>query len=415
MEILKWLGRTIFKNAGRVFSFLALLVSLGSAVFAYQAASASDHNNVEITLILGIVVVVIVVLAAFLSIHKENSDLRDVKFEAKNVEDQLQESKKRITQIGRRSNQTTRALHNLAHETRDYTIQMYYAAEDFFGDTPAKEKKQILREALARSSSFDIYHLNNVKEIFDIASQQHCSVHLKLIEYVSDLINDGTTDIHVRTHMRDSISHKRRIVKDFELGSFPYHTSTAFKRIVDHDYSDKEFFEDHLRNVSYYEDSFRDWDRYYDARAVVALRNLLIPKASRILGFLSVDNFGGGLANETAKELLNTCADIYTSALITRASIIMPMMMEVSPDGPNADPPNGKTPLPGLYFSILKAGFSLSRENSDTEAQRKDKNFRINNTRNHAYISDEEMDSTRRFNDMMAAVRKNRIIDKRFD
>lgn len=190
-----------------------------------------------------------------------------------------------------------KAIHNICHRYRDVLTHFYFA--QITGD------RAILNgDILPR---FYVETITNVKEIFDVITNDSCSVCFKIID----------RDNYLSTVLRDPVSGRAREAADNspDLARYDYRRNTAFLKILDKEDPATYFASDDLKELhraGRYKNDNADWQKLYNATLVAPLRFFYDKKnrESSVLGFICVDNFAGGLDNAAAKDLLAWFADL---------------------------------------------------------------------------------------------------------
>jgi hypothetical protein len=190
-----------------------------------------------------------------------------------------------------------KAIHNICHRYRDVLTHFHFA--QITGD-----RVPLKGDILPR---FYVEAITNVKEVFDIITNDSCSVCFKIID----------RDNFISTVLRDPVSGRSREAADNspDLARFDYRRNTAFLKILNKEDTATYFACDDLIDLAAsggYINGNPNWQKLYNATLVAPLRYFYDKqnRESSVLGFICVDNFAGGLENEAAKDLLAWFADL---------------------------------------------------------------------------------------------------------
>lgn len=196
----------------------------------------------------------------------------------------------------------SKVMHNINHQARTLINKLN---NDILLSDVSRE-----REMGLSFEKYLIFLLDNIKEIFDVVTDDQCSVCIKLL--VPNKENPEQT--FVKTHYRDSISFRERRKSDFALKDYPYYENTAFKKIIRKEYKNRIYFCNNLKEEHSYTNLNTEWQEYYNATLVVPI-SLPVDGSSQsqssvIIGFLCVDNMKGNFDEKITRNILSSIADL---------------------------------------------------------------------------------------------------------
>jgi len=182
-------------------------------------------------------------------------------------------------------------LHNYCHGFRKIATDIFNA-EQSDGVDYDRELKE-----------FFMKMLSNIKEAFDVYTGHSCATCVKLLN------GDNVT-----TYLRDEISGRERSRVDHSpslIQNFHYSLNTAFKTILSGSNPAVYYCNDLLKEKDHYENANPEWPKHYTATLVAPIRYVRNENTgeSAVLGFICVDNKGGGF-NDTAVNILGSFADL---------------------------------------------------------------------------------------------------------
>tara|TARA_R110002051_G_scaffold154470_2_gene226620 strand:+ start:1576 stop:2565 length:990 start_codon:yes stop_codon:yes gene_type:complete len=181
-------------------------------------------------------------------------------------------------------------------------------------------------------------------EIFHQYTGQACAACIKQLAESADGV--GELEIaatlsadfeYVYTLHRDPGSRalRREVDKHGKLHKYAYRDNTAFAAIMKSSDEYESFFamEDlvSMRRLGRYENIRPGWDKFYDAVAVAALSEPGSPDCvPRTIGFLCVDNIGGGFDDPSCRPLLECIASIAYYSIQGTNSVLSELRSNVS-------------------------------------------------------------------------------------
>lgn len=133
---------------------------------------------------------------------------------------------------------------------------------------------------------------------------------------------------YITTLCRDIGSEQRgQLVRGIDE-PYSYTANTAFLEIVQHRTRyDGYFFGNMLTDDSSYQNGNSNWSEHYDSTAVCALQDPSRLKLNNLIGFLCVDNRGGGFDDKACRALLECCSSILYYSLQTVLSVYYPKVV----------------------------------------------------------------------------------------
>ncbi len=208
-------------------------------------------------------------------------------------------------------NSSAEILHNITH---------YYRNTLYIFDSILDENdiiKDKLDDAITYFYSFLDILTSNVQSYFSAYTKDKCAVTLKLVK-----------DDLVKTFYRDSISYRARKKNDRDthgnIKLSEINENTDFYSIMNKDLKETTFLCNSLNSHESYSNSNSDYQKYYNACAVVPIsRNSGKDKVIlHVIGFLCVDNYKGGFANQHVENFLCGLSDPLYNLFLKYEQII---------------------------------------------------------------------------------------------
>jgi hypothetical protein len=190
--------------------------------------------------------------------------------------------KKDIENIIKRDGDIAQIFHNVFHENRKIVYK--------FNDALFNNNFDNYNSIIKSFEKYTLFMVNNIKEIFDLLTNEKCNICIKFI--ISN--SENPKELLVKTWLRDSISYRERSEIDRKLPNYPCNENTAFKRIISDEYSESYFLSNDLLNERGYINLNPNWQNSYNACLVVPIRIALSENEYSIVGFICVDNTRGG-------------------------------------------------------------------------------------------------------------------------
>jgi len=160
------------------------------------------------------------------------------------------------------------------------------------------------------TKQFNIFLVNNVKDIFDLLTNDDCSVCIKIVGV------NNKEEVTISTLMRDTKSFRKRRSNDGLFNEpFLWYENTAFKNILSNDIADTYFVCDDLSAEQSYVNLNSNWKKSYNATLVAPFRIDVSDSfyeegaCSNITGFLCIDNHKGNFNNEPSIETVASIVD----------------------------------------------------------------------------------------------------------
>lgn len=175
--------------------------------------------------------------------------------------------------------------------------------------------------------------LGNVATLFSEYTGQECAACIKVLSKHHDHkeqldYENSPSDSEasfVYTYSRDPKSRLRRSQADNATGLdlYRFEQNAAFAKIMHSEILKGYYFKNDLASLGdEYWNINKKWPDLYNAVAVAALKTPHKDEVVEALGFICVDNKGGGFDNETCRQLLESVASIvYYTLRVTVAAI----------------------------------------------------------------------------------------------
>ena len=204
-------------------------------------------------------------------------------------------------------NQLCECSHIVSHYFRNLDFSLQEIIDKEVSEVTVDE----LTDMINKFDYFLINIITNLQSYFSQITDDNCSITIKLLNY-----NDSSTDdddIFIKTYFRDPVNFKKRRETDSIQSHCGIFDNTAFSIIMDPAYKNIYFAEDNLTDLykrHQYKNPNSEWHKYYNSSLVVPISIVTGANERIILGFLSVDNFKGGLAHNSNREYLFFIADL---------------------------------------------------------------------------------------------------------
>lgn len=213
-------------------------------------------------------------------------------------------------------NDICETTHNINDQMRDRIFELFdnYSRELNEADPQEKSNPDVLLQNFRRTNEmFHLFLIDNVRNAFESITGDKCSTCIKILA-----LDDYSEDILVRTYIRDSNSYRARKGSDDEIFEYAYYENTAFKTILSSGNNASYYACDDLSSESTYINLNDGWKSIYNATLVAPIRMKLGSPATEysVIGFICVDNKGGGLNNEACINLLASIADSLYSHFV---------------------------------------------------------------------------------------------------
>jgi len=210
-------------------------------------------------------------------------------------------------------------LHSIFHYGRDRSAQI----------THLLLSSASVDEATAHTiKALVVQHLHEVvadtKSIFDAITGKECSVTLKLID--GPKVVDSKTRLTVSNTERMDELTVRDLIRDKESrkdrgmnATYRCFQNRAYKEVLEQKGPHYRFISNNLSKLEFgFQNPRQDWLRFYNACIVVPIQHVDVPeKGGRrvIIGFLCVDNVGGGFDDRVCYNMLCSIADYLFGSL----------------------------------------------------------------------------------------------------
>lgn len=282
-------------------SFLGLVITV--VILYYSYTYQTEDKDFKFVLLSLVSLLIAVLLIFFVSVLYFNKRIKKLGTIPELYNFYREEFQKQDIIV----NQLSECSHIVAHYFRNLDISMQEVLD-------ADQSSLTDDDIISVVNKFEYFLINittNLQAYFSQITDDNCSITIKLINLHSDA---ALLDLPVRTYFRDPVNFKKRREGDGENnGKCTIEQNTAFNIIMDNSFADIYFAEDNLDdlyNSHSYKNPNSNWYNNYKSTLVVPISIVTGRKERNILGFLSVDNFKGGLAVNANKEYLFFVADI---------------------------------------------------------------------------------------------------------
>ena len=161
--------------------------------------------------------------------------------------------------------------------------------------------------------------LDLTSDLFTIYTQDQCSACVKVFGNDSALltaiphISNGGLPPYVFTFQRDMNSSLKRKLIDTKYPIYRYSDNAAFKAILNDRYKPDHYVENNLLSLGdAYFCAHEEWNKFYNATAVVPIAQHGMLVSERCFALLCVDNKNGGFDENRCLHILNSIAmDVY--------------------------------------------------------------------------------------------------------
>lgn len=285
-------------------SAIGLIIAISAIVYTYinQSENPQDagYNYILTTLTILVAVILLIFLLSVLSFNKRIRQLSQIPAKYSYYEQEFIKNDIIVNQLCECSHIVSHYFRNL-----DFALQ----------EIIDKDENDITDiELLDVINKFDYFLINiitNLQSYFSQITDDNCALTIKLLNYNDSITNDD--DIFIKTYFRDPVNFKKRREIDNINSHCGVYDNTAFSIIMDQSFKNIYFAEDNLTdlyNKHLYKNPNPEWNKFYNSTLVVPISIVTGKNERIILGFLSVDNFKGGLAHNSNREYLFFIADL---------------------------------------------------------------------------------------------------------
>jgi len=282
-----------------------VLVILQTAYFFYIYYNNTDELIKDYNKTVVILFIVSMVMNFGLVIYSiyQTSNYEKILHKNKEFVNKENKLKNEIEHLNKSIGILSTTSHSINHNLRKLLSEIYEAI--------INKKIENYENIEGKWKQFLQFFVSNVKENFDILTEDPVSVYITLID--QDTTNDN---YYAQTLYRDPISYSKRSIIDIDEGDY-YNTNQfyPFNIILDERNTINEFVSDNCISHNSYYDRITDWQKYYNAILCVPIRKYVGTDDVKdmdyydIIGFIVVDNFKGGFNNEIANQQLKGFAD----------------------------------------------------------------------------------------------------------
>ena len=289
---------------GLIFTVVYTIVSL------YNNEFGVGPNSVIITLavvnsILGSILYIQSTNHYTLITDKSESTIKGIKYQQsiKDLEAEL-DNKDEI------NNEIAFIFHNIHDQLRDKMHALVELYESLLLDGSKVAEYSEVMDVLRITKSYNLYVVNNTKDLFDKLTGSNTSVCIKLINGFAD-----ENDPIIATLIRDTRSYRyRRSNESLATLDFLWHENTAFKTILSNSYPNSYYASNDLAKESGYVNINQNWQRFYKSTLVCPIRLGISDECNNnldesVIGFICVDNMEGGLDESACIDALSSIAD----------------------------------------------------------------------------------------------------------
>lgn len=303
----KWIA-SIFQFIDGIYAHLYGIITIVSFIVALVIAviTLKKETGPDIKDILYILVALIAILSAVLiTVSIKYSSLYAISRDLINMGNDND-------QLNILIKQQSETFHNITHYYRNRISQLDEYKE-LRQHTEFVLDNKFIHEIAERNYSFLILIVTSIQNYFSNYTDDNCSVTLKLLD------DDKT---HIQTLFRDPVNlKKRRQAERSYLNNNSYLVSdnTAFEIITDEQFTNIYFASDNLVELyenHNYKNMNPQWFKLYNSTVVVPISMLLSRNSRKIVGFITVDNFKGNLADDISLEFLFGIGDLLYNWIV---------------------------------------------------------------------------------------------------
>lgn len=289
-----------------VFGLVAFAITGIGLYSSYNNVANNDFIFVLETITYSLAAIIVSYIAASMFFVAKISKLKQSEYQAEKLDRNL----KNQYIVNKYQSEL---FHSIAHYQRNILARLLeFNKQDF--------KPSDIDDIKNRFHDFLVILTSNVQSYFSFITQDNCSVTIKKV---------CDDKVHVKPLFRDPVNFNKRKKSDEEYqengGQYKIGKNTAFKIITDPTLKNNFFYDDKLNELAdagYYENSNPKWRELYNATIVVPISMLLRKNSRDVIGFLTVDNIKGGLANDTNKEFLFGIADLLYNVFLNYSNFI---------------------------------------------------------------------------------------------
>lgn len=297
----KWLANfSLFLNEiwTHIYGIITVISFIVAIILAILTIKKTDGPNfteilyILTALIFVLSIIIIRISLKYSNLHSISSDLLKMENENDNLHILLR--------------QQSETFHNVSHYYRNLISQLDSFKQKFTeneNDITEKDYQEIAN----RNEYFLIQLTTSLQNYFSIYTDDNCAITLKILN--ADKLN-------VQTVYRDPVNLKKRRQAESSYindGTYSIFDNTAFEIIVDENYTNIYFASDNLKELfesHNYKNSNPHWYNLYNSTIVVAVSMPIEKSERKVVGFLTVDNLKGNLADENCLEFLYAISDL---------------------------------------------------------------------------------------------------------
>jgi len=289
---------------GLIFTLIYTSISL------YKNDYSVDHVAVILTL-----AVVNALLGFFLYIQSSNhyslvADKHESTLDGFKYRQLIKEYRATIADLNSINAEISFIFHNINDQLRDNTYNLMQLHDSLLFDKTKNAEESDVVDVLRITKSFNLYVVDNIKDLFDKLTNSNTSV---CIKFLNGFVDDN--DPLISTLMRDTRSYRIRKSSEAVFSkNFLWHENSAFKDILSINNSAKYFASDDLANEKGYVNCNANWEDQYNSTIVCPIRYGAVDSGVNgldmgVIGFICVDNFEGKLDQAVCIDALAAIAD----------------------------------------------------------------------------------------------------------
>jgi len=287
----------IWSHIYGVFGFIGLLITIVYAYRTFINSQTSEITPIIHSLTYSVIGVIALFTLSSLYYIIRLQKLRTYKNEFQDISDKYE------NQLLANKYQSD-CIHNIIHYHRNINARLFQYIKDNQND---EKEKSIIKK---RFEDYLVVLTSNLQNYFSFITLDNCSVSIKLLD---------ETKQNVFTFFRDPINLNKRKKSDINNDLYSINDNTAFKIIMDEDLTNTFFYCDNLQALydnHEYDNSNPNWYKLYNSTLVVPISMVLEEGKRDVIGFITVDNFKGKLAEDPNKEFLFGIGDLLYNIFV---------------------------------------------------------------------------------------------------
>lgn len=285
------MNNTLEKTLNVIFgisSVIGLLLTISGTAFLIWHKDKIDINNVLLSLVFNSIGLTLVFIIASRHFIKNLDSIKTVDYENKGLKIQIKDN-----EIFAKN--TAEYFFNLMEYTQKISYTLDKANEKTVTSSLSKED---LNGVYDDVHSFMQTFSSNLHSYFTLRTKDNCAITIKIVNSKNK----------IKTFFRDPISYNKRRQSDFENGTevvMDIKNNFGFLVITSNDYRESYYCNDNLYDDKNYKNGNPNWKELYRATAIAPITNCQNESNKKILGFVCVDNFNGGLSHQAIIDFLS--------------------------------------------------------------------------------------------------------------